>query len=90
MDYEMEMHENNYNTSNIGYDFVKLRDQVRMMKCSIHKRKAFISWDYHYEGSRVITNIYVLKYCCEPFSKEVAKLLEEAQVFDHVHIKDLN
>lgn len=57
---------------------------LKDVKCSVHNKKARLSYDYDNDGA----NVYITKYCCSPFAKEVSNILSEIVHFNNIVIED--
>jgi len=56
---------------------------LKDVKCSVHNKKARLSYDYDNDGA----NVYITKYCCTFFAKEVSSVLKEIVQFNSIVIE---
>lgn len=62
----------------------KAREIKKNMACPVHHRKILFDYDYTDAG----TNVYITRYCCLDHARHVAQAFKDAELFDHVYIKN--
>lgn len=65
-------------------EFQKMKDALKLRKCAEHDKKLKMgeSWEEDYA-----VNIYISKYCCIPFAKEIGQIFLNSKIFDAVIIE---
>jgi hypothetical protein len=65
-------------------EFLKMKDELKTRKCPLHNKRVKVgdSWEENYT-----LNVYISKYCCNGFAKEIEQFFIAKNIFDAVIIE---